>query len=250
MHPGIEYQNGIQRTMRVTRMRLAAVQPTTRNRHAHRQHSANTRFGTRPRESSVILHGGDTLYRMGDELKGIYLINVGAMKLYRTTESGDQQIIGFYVSDDVIGLDALGDGISPSMAVALDTTSVTLIPFESLMDGRHVFDKLELIRRLGMTLNRDNDLIMMLSQRTADRRLAWFLMEYSDRLAGRGLSPREFSLPMSRGDIALFLGLAMETVCRELAHFCEMGLIEKKHRRFRLLDRDRLRRLASGNRDN
>jgi CRP/FNR family transcriptional regulator len=55
---------------------------------------------------------------------------------------------------------------------------------------------------------------------------------------------------MSRGDIALFLGLAMETVCRELAHFCDLGLIEKNRRRVKLLDRDALRRLASGSRDN
>ena len=232
-------------------MSLAAIeQPAIGGPRTRGQYSPSMRFGTRPQENAVILHAGDTLYRMGDELKGIFLINVGAMKLHRITESGEQQIIGFYVPGDVIGLDALGDGISPSMAVALDTTSVTPITFECLMNGRHDFDGQELIRRLGMTLNRDNDLIMMLSQRTADRRLAWFLMEYSDRLAGRGLSPLEFSLPMSRGDIALFLGLAMETVCRELAHFCEMGLLDKKHRRFRLLDRDRLRRLASGDRDN
>ena len=230
-------------------MSLAAIQPTIRDRGIQGPYPANVRYGTRPQENSVILHAGDTLFRMGDELRGIFLINVGVMKLYRITESGDQQIIGFYVPGDVIGLDALGNGSSPSMAVALDTTSVTLIPFEDLMSGRHAFDGPELIRRLGMSLNRDNDLILMLSQRTADRRLAWFLTEYSDRLAAQGLSPFEFSLPMSRGDIALFLGLAMETVCRELAHFCDMGLIEKSHRRFRLLDRGRLRQLASGNRD-
>ncbi len=231
-------------------MTLATTQTTARIQRPEKDHTGNARFGAKPQENATILHSGDTLYRMGDELKGIYLINAGAIKLYRITESGDQQIIGFYVPGDVIGLDAVGDGVSPSMAVALDTTSVTLIPFESLMTGKHKFDGQELIRRMGMNLNRDNDLIMMLSQRTADRRLAWFLVEYSDRLAGRGLSPCEFSLPMSRGDIALFLGLAMETVCRELAHFCEQGLIEKNRRRFRLLDREALRRLANGSRDN
>jgi CRP/FNR family transcriptional regulator len=201
-------------------------------------------------ENTTILHNGDTLYRMGDVLKGIYLVNAGTVKSSRITESGDQQIIGFHVPGDLIGLEALGEGASPSMAVALDTTSVTLIPLDSLLTGEHRFDSQELIRRMGMSLNRDNDLIMMLSQRTADRRLAWFLVEYSDRLAGRGLSPCEFSLPMSRGDIALFLGLAMETVCRELAHFSELGLIEKDRRRVRLLNRDGLRRLAFGSRDN
>ena len=231
-------------------MTLAATQTTAIRQRPGKNQARSNRFGAKPQDNATILHSGDTLYRMGDELKGIYLINAGAIKLYRITESGDQQIIGFYVPGDVIGLDAVGDGVSPSMAVALDTTSVTLITFEGLMTGKHKFDGQELIRRMGMNLNRDNDLIMMLSQRTADRRLAWFLVEYSDRLAGRGLSPCEFSLPMSRGDIALFLGLAMETVCRELAHFCDQGLIEKNRRRFRLLDRDALRRLANGSHNN
>lgn len=231
-------------------MNTSVFTPTADDKQRVRTHAVDTRAPVVTQDNTVILHNGDTLYRMGDELKGIYLVNAGAIKSYRITESGDQQIIGFHVPGDVIGLDALGEGVSPSMAVALDTTSVTLIPFDSLLTGKHRFDSQELIRRMGMSLNRDNDLIMMLSQRTADRRLAWFLVEYSDRLAGRGLSPCEFSLPMSRGDIALFLGLAMETVCRELAHFCELGLIEKNRRRVKLLDRNALRRLASGSRDN
>ncbi len=231
-------------------MNISATRESLLDRHQFRGVEQSARAGSGARGNTTLLHTGDTLYRMGDSLRGIYLINAGAMKLHRVTESGDQQILGFYVRGDVIGLDALGHGISASDAVALDTTSVTLIAFDSLETGDHRFDSQELIRRMGMNLNRDNDLIMMLSQRTADRRLAWFLVEYSDRLEGRGLSPLEFSLPMSRGDIALFLGLAMETVCRELAHLCDQGLLEKQRRRLKLLDRDALRRLANGNREN
>jgi CRP/FNR family transcriptional regulator len=91
---------------------------------------------------------------------------------------------------------------------------------------------------------------MMLSQRTADRRIAWFLVEFSDRLADRGYSPAEFSLPMTRTDIALYLGLALETVCRELASFQGAGLISKSHRQIKLLDIDALRNLASGEESN
>jgi len=194
-----------------------------------------------------LLHRGDYLYRMGDPLKGIYLVTAGAIKLYRVTECGDQQIIGFYMPGDVFGLDALADGVSQSMAVALDTTSVSLIPFDSVLTGNEKFDTQELIRRMGMTLNRDNDLIMMLSQRTADRRLAWFLVGLSDHFANRGLSPVEFTLPMSRTEIARYLGLAMETVCRELAHFHDMGLIDKDRRRLYILDLDGIRHLADNN---
>ena len=196
--------------------------------------------------NSYILRNGDYLYRMGDRLQGIYLVNAGAIKLYRITESGDQQIIGFYMPGDVVGLDTLPDGIGQSMAVALDTSRVTLVPFNTLAEGNEKFDNQELIRRMSKTLNQDNDLIMVLSQRTADRRLAWFLVEFADKLSERGLSPTEFTLPMSRTDIALFLGLALETVCRELTRFTESGLVKKSRRRFKLMDVEALRHLANG----
>ena len=219
----------------------------TQNDNVH--HISTVRNRTAVQKDSTLLRNGDYLYRMGDRLEGIYLVNVGTIKLYRITESGDQQIIGFYMPGEVIGLDALPDGISQTMAVALDTTRVTLIPFDTLLTGNEKFDSRELIRRMGKTLNRDNDLIMMLSQRTADRRLAWFLVEFSNNLAQRGLSPVEFTLPMSRTDISVFLGLALETVCRELARFCEKGLIAKGRRKFTLLDIEALRHLASGDED-
>jgi len=193
-----------------------------------------------------ILHRGDTIYHMGDQLDGIYLINAGAVKVYRTTECGDQQIVGFYMPGEVIGLDALSDGVSRSTAVALDTTNISMIPFDAMLSNDSEFGKVDFIRRIGTTLIRDNDLIMMLSQRTADRRLAWFLVEFSDRLADRGLVPSEFTLPMSRTDIAVFLGLAVETVCRELAHLCERELVRKDRRRLQLLDIETLRHIANG----
>ena len=78
-------------------MTLAATQTTNTVQRPVKDPSGSARFGTKPQDNATILHSGDTLYRMGDELKGIYLINAGAIKLYRITESGDQQIIGFYV---------------------------------------------------------------------------------------------------------------------------------------------------------
>ncbi len=198
-------------------------------------------------ENISILHSGDIIYRMGDRLDGIYLVNSGAVKLFRTSECGDQQIVGFYMPGELIGLDALADGVSRSTAVALDTSNISLIPFSAVLSSDQEFGKIELIRRIGTTLIRDNDLIMMLSQRTADRRLAWFLVEFSDRLAERGIFPGEFTLPMTRTDISVFLGLAVETVCRELARFCEAGLVRKNRRRLYLLDIEALRQIASGN---
>ena len=198
------------------------------------------------REENLILRSGDCLYRMSDEIDEVYLVNSGALKVHRFSESGEQQILGFYLAGDIVGLDALPSGIACSEAVALDTTSVTRIRLSSVFEGREAFTSQDLVRLMGVSLGRENDLAMMLSQRTADRRLAWFLTEYADRLSEIGFSPKEFSLPMTRTDIALYLGLALETVCRELAGFEEQGLISKDRRRIKLLDIGALQHLAIG----
>ena len=194
----------------------------------------------------TLLHKGDCLYRMGDALEGVYVVNVGAMKLSRTTENGDEQITGFYMPGDIIGMDALTDGNSKNQAVALDTTTVRLVPFQNLASGKDRLSGEELMRHMSTEINRDRDLMLMLSQRTADRRLAWFLVEFSDKLVKRGLMGDEFTLPMTRTDLAGYLGLALETVCRELAAFEEAGLVHKHRRRIELLDIESIRDIANG----
>lgn len=211
-----------------------------------RNHHAFQTQHKKPNSNDSLLHRGDFLYRMGDKLTGIYMVNAGAIKLFRITETGDEHITAFLMPGDIVGLDALEDGYSRSTAVALDTTCVTLITIENVLKGSGGISSAELIQRMGSTLNRDNDLIMILSQRTAERRLAWFLVEFSDRLTTRGISPAEFTLPMSRTDLAVFLGLALETVCRELARFRESGLIDINRRRFYLLDIEGLRQTSNG----
>ncbi|MBX2869538.1 MAG: helix-turn-helix domain-containing protein [Acidiferrobacterales bacterium] len=193
-----------------------------------------------------VIQPHDYLFRMGEKLDGIYMLNSGSVKLFRTTESGEEYITGFCASGDLIGLDALVDGVSRTSAVALDTSNISMIPFNTIVRGGDRFDYQKFIHQIGATLNRENDHTMMLSQRTADRRLAWFLIEYADGLASRGLCPTEFSLPMTRTDIAIFLGLAVETVCRELATLCDEGIVKKNRRRIEILDMARLRSISRG----
>ncbi len=196
--------------------------------------------------NAFVVRPNSFLFRMGDQLDGIYMVNSGAVKLFCTTETGEEHITGFCMPGELIGLDAMADGVSRTSAVALDTSNISLIPFKTLLNGDTKFDYGTFIHKIGTTLNRENDHIMMLSQRTADRRLAWFLVEYADGLASRGLSPREFSLPMTRTDIATFLGLAVETVCRELAALTEAGIVKKNRRRIEILDMKHLRQISRG----
>lgn len=193
-----------------------------------------------------ILHAGDFLYRMGDQLPGLYMIHIGTLKLHRVTESGDQQIMGFFMPGEIIGLDAVEDQQAHSSAVALDTVRVTLLPFASITNGSNEVDIMQILNQLSATLSKENDLTLMLSQRTADRRVAWFLNEFSNSLRKNGKSDTEISLPMSRTDIATFLGLALETVCREISRLAETGVVEKNRHSLKITNQQKLKNIAAG----
>jgi len=195
---------------------------------------------------AFVIRDRETLFRMGDHINGVYMINSGSVKLMRTSESGELQIIGFYMAGELIGLDALADGISRTTAVIMETSNITLIPFESIINRDESFDYQAFIQQVGVSFNRDNDHSKILSQCTADRRLAWFLINYSDNLAKRGLRANDFRIPMKRADIASYLGMAVETLSRELAIMCKKGFIKKNLRNIELQDIDHLRKIACG----
>ncbi len=185
------------------------------------------------------------LFQMGDQLDGIYQVNSGCVKLSRCTKDGAKQIIGFYLAGDLIGLDALADGFSHSTAVILETSNISLIPFETILNKNEKFDHHAFMHQLGVNFNHDNDHTMMLSQ-PADRRLAWFLTKFSDSLAVRGMLGDEFRMPMTGTDLASYLGMALETLSREMGRFNKQGLINKSNRVIELLDIEQLRKIADG----
>lgn len=196
--------------------------------------------------TAFVVRKGERLFNMGDQLEGIFVVNSGVVKLSRISESGDEQIILFAMPGDFLGLDALSDGISHSTATVLDICNISLVPFNKLLDGGSDFDYANFIHKIGVTLNRENDHSMMLSKCTAEQRIAWFLTEFSDGLASRGLVAHKFNLPMTRTEIALFLGLAVETVSRELTRFCKMGLINKNLHHIELIELDSLLSIVHG----
>ena len=193
-----------------------------------------------------ILHKGDVLFWMGDKLTDIFLVRSGSLKLYRIAQSGELQILGFYQAGDIVGLDALDKGISNCIAEALDTIHVERVDVTDVVSGIGPVSASDVLTKGAMALQREYDLTLVLSQRAADRRLAWFLLEYARGQAERGYSAAEFSLPMSRTDLAHYLGLALETTCRELAKMCELGILCKSRRSISILDHDALEQLAEG----
>lgn len=196
--------------------------------------------------NASVVSEREFLFHMGDQLNGIYQVNSGCIKLFRNTEDGDNQIIGFYMAGDLIGLDALASGFSHSTAVVLETANVSLIPFESILNKDSSFDHHAFMHQLGVNYNNDNDHTMMLSL-PAGRRLAWFLTKFSSSLEKRGMLANEFKLPMTGIDMALYLGMAVETLSRELSRFCKQGLVNKNNREIELLDIEALREIAGTN---
>ena len=196
--------------------------------------------------TAFVIREHGFLFRTGDKLDGVYRVNSGSVKIYRTSEDGELQIIGFYMQGDLIGLDALVDGVSRSTAEIMEISNISLIPFETILSNGKDFDYLTFIHKLGESYNRERDHSIVLSQCTS-RRLAWFLVEYSDAMSRSGHSAAEFILPMNRTDIALFLGMAVETLSRMFAGLRKSGLIKVNRRHVQLLDIDSLRKIASVN---
>ena len=178
------------------------------------------------------------LFKAGEELKALYAIRAGSVKSYTITEQGDEQITGFHLAGDLIGFDAINTGRHPSFAQALETSMVCEIPYEVLDDLSGKLPRLrqQIMRLMSNEINGDQQMILLLSKKTAEERLAAFLHGLSSRFSQRGFSAREFRLTMTRGDIGNYLGLTVETVSRLLGRFQKTNLIEVDGKYIRILD--------------
>ncbi|MBR9857318.1 MAG: FNR family transcription factor [Gammaproteobacteria bacterium] len=186
------------------------------------------------------------LFKAGEELKALYAIRAGSVKSYTITEQGDEQITGFHLAGDLIGFDAINTGSHPSFAQALETSMVCEIPYEVLDDLSGKLPRLrqQIMRLMSNEINGDQQMILLLSKKTAEERLAAFLHGLSSRFSQRGFSAREFRLTMTRGDIGNYLGLTVETVSRLLGRFQKTNLIEVDGKYIRILDLPALAQLA------
>lgn len=163
-----------------------------------------------------VLHRHEKLVSDGDAFNALYIVRSGAIKTYKTTESGEEQIIDFCLPGDVIGLDAIHTGRFHCHAVALDTSSVCALDFteiERLCDRSPAFRR-AFFKRMSASILRNENFLVTLGTRDAYQRLAAFLVSLAEYHASQGYSRLEFTLPMSRADIADYLNLAVETVSR------------------------------------
>lgn len=192
------------------------------------------------------IHRHDAVFEEGDKFESIYAVRAGALKVYTMNQSGDEQVIGFYLPGEIFGLDAIDDGHHQCTAKALETSTVCEIPYNSLqtLSGKIGNLQTQMYRLLSREIRQDQNLQLLLSKMSAEERLSSFLLNLAIRYQQRKLSPVSFRLPMSRADIGNYLGLAVETVSRAFTRMQEQGIITVDQREVRILDRQQLCKLA------
>jgi len=191
---------------------------------------------------------GQHLYRAGDRGRSLYAVRSGAAKSYCITESGEEQVLGFTLPGELVGLDGLSDGFYTSSSIVLETSSICEMPYDSLEGLCNKLPGLnrQIMRVAAKEITAEQQMLMQLGKRTAEERLASFLLSLSSRFNQRGLSATEFNLPMSRQDIGNYLGLAIETVSRLFASFQEQGLLRVNRKQIQIQDLARLKAMVEG----
>jgi CRP/FNR family transcriptional regulator len=191
---------------------------------------------------------GAALYRTGDPLRSLYAVRIGSFKTNALSIDGREQVTGFQMPGETLGLDAISTDVHSCNAFALEDSEVCPIPFAQLERLARELPSLQhnLNKILSREIVRDHDMLMLLGNMNANERLAAFLLNLSQRLSMRGYSPREFVLKMRREEIASYLGLRLETVCRGLAHLREQGLVIVAGRDVKILNMEGLKQLVAG----
>lgn len=190
---------------------------------------------------------GQLIFKADQEMKSLYAIRSGTIKSYTITEQGDEQITAFHLAGDLIGFDGISTGKHPSFSQALETSMICEIPYDTLDQLSVTMPELrrQILRLMSTEIVSDQNMILLLSKKNAEERLASFLHDLSDRFAARGFSPYEFRLSMTRGDIGNFLGLTVETISRLLGRFQKSNLIQVKGKYICILDKEALSKLAA-----
>ena len=189
---------------------------------------------------------GQALFSSDTPFKSIFVVRSGSFKTTVQASDGREQVTGFYFPGEFIGMDAIYEQAYKSSAKALESSSVCELPFEKLQEFGATMPQLQvqMMSRLSKELSGDKTLMFLLGKKTAEEKLATFLLSLSRRFQDRGFSARDFQLTMSRGDIANHLGLAVETVSRLFTRFQDEGLISLQGKAISLTDQDKLKQLC------
>jgi len=188
---------------------------------------------------------GESLYRTGDRFTSLYAVRNGFFKSTALLENGRNQVTGFSMTGEVLGMDGIGPERHTCNTIALEDSDVCAIPFARLQELAHEIPSLQhhFHRMMSREIVREHGVMLLLGSMNAEERLAMFLLNLSQRFAARGYSPSEFNLRMTREEIGSYLGLKLETVSRTLSKFQEEGMIGVQQKFIRVLNSAGLERV-------
>jgi CRP/FNR family transcriptional regulator len=190
----------------------------------------------------------ERLYTMGEPFRNLYAVRYGHFKTCQVNAAGAQQVTGFQMAGELLGMDAISGERHQCDAVALEDSEVCEIPFARLEE---LFGQVPALLRhfhriMSREITREQNVMLLLGNMRAGQRFAVFLVNLSARYAARGYSPTAFGLRMSREDIGNYLGLTIESVSRLLSRFRKQGWIDVDKREVRLLEPAKLKAIAAG----
>ncbi len=186
---------------------------------------------------------GEHAYHAGDSFDSLYAVRAGFFKTSMLTEDGRDQVTGFSMTGELMGLDGISADRHPCDAEALEDSELCVIPFARLEELSREVPSLQhhLHKVMSREIVSEQSVMMLLGSMRAEERLAAFLLNLSQRMTARGYSPSEFYLRMTREAIGSYLGLKLETVSRVFSRFDSEGLVAVQQKHIRILDIPRLR---------
>jgi CRP/FNR family transcriptional regulator len=181
---------------------------------------------------------GERLFTAGDEFTAIYAIRSGTFKTNVVDGEGREQVTGFFMGGELLGMDGIGAGRYNGTAHALEDSEICVMPYALVESMARDYPQLQrhLHAVLSREIVRDQGVMMLLGSMRAEARLAAFLSNLSKRLVRRGYSASDFHLRMTRDEIGSYLGLKLETVSRLFSQFQRDGLIDVDQKHVRILD--------------
>ena len=184
------------------------------------------------------LKRGESLFAAGDTFKTIYAVRSGFFKTSVVDHEGREQVTGFSMSGELLGMEGIGTGCYNGAATALEDSEVCVMPYSLIEE---IAAEVPALQRgmnavLAREIVRDHGVMMLLGSMRAEQRLATFLLNLSRRFTARGYSALDFHLRMTRDEIGSYLGLKLETVSRLFSRFQEENLIEVRQKHVRIVD--------------
>ena len=190
---------------------------------------------------------GSILFRNGEKFTNLFAIRTGFFKTCVASEDGRDQVTGFQMAGEVIGLDGIVNDFHTCDAVALEDAEVCVMPFDRIEELSREINTLQrhVHKIMSREIVREHGVMLLLGSMRAEERLATFLLNLVQRLHARGFSQSELILRMTREEIGSYLGLKLETVSRTFSKFVEEGIVEVKQRHVRILKTDALSEIVN-----